>query len=154
MAKTSYAYDLSASKQRKIESPKLPEFKVIKTNKKALENKKSRATLILSVLFAFAMFMIISYRYNVISEKNLEVQKLENNLTQTKGVLASSEIKLDKAVDMTQVELYSKGQLGMQKPEKNQIVYVDIQNQSNTKTNESSNVLNKITGFVKGIFSK
>lgn len=154
MSKAAYAYDLNVQKKTKTFDEPKPKLVVIKTNKKAIESKKSKANLVMSVVIVFAMFMIISYRYNVISEKNLEVQKLEKSLIQTKGVLASSEIKLDKAVDMDKVELYSKGQLGMQKPEKNQIVYVDIQNQTSNNSDNSSNILNKVTDLVKGIFSK
>ncbi len=154
MARAAYAYDLSLEKQRKIIDEKVPKLKVIKTNKKAIESRKSRATLVMSVLIVFAMFMVVSYRYNVISEKNIEVQRLEKGLMETKGVLATAEIKLDKAVDINKVETYSKGQLGMQKPEKNQIVYVDIQNETNIKNYKDGNMLDKIVGIVKGVFSK
>lgn len=153
MARAAYAYDLDVQKQKKIVTEKSPKLRVINTNKKAIENRKSRTMLVMSVLIAFTMFMVISYRYSVISEKNLEVQTLEKNLTEAKSVLATSEIKLDKAVDMDKVETYSKGQLGMQKPEKNQIVYVDIENGTNAKNYIGSNLLNKVVDFVKGVFS-
>lgn len=152
--RNSYAYNLDVHKEKKIAEEKAPNLRVIKTNKKAIASKRSRMTSVMFVVIAFAMLMIVSYRYNVISEKNLEVQKLEKSLMATKGVLASTEIKLDKAVDIDKVETYSKGQLGMQKAEKSQIVYLDVQNSADVKVDKNNSVIQKIVGFVKGMFSK
>ena len=154
MSREAYAYDLNIQKKRKAAEEKAPNLRVIKTNKKAIVSKKNRMTVVTFVLIAFTMLMIVSYRYNIISERNLEVQKLEKNLLATKGVLASTEIKLDKAVDINKVESYSKGQLGMQKAEKSQIVYLDVQNSVSAKTAINNNIFDKISGFVKGVFSK
>ena len=154
MARNSNAYDLNIQKQRKTVVKKTPDLRVIKTNKKAVVNKKNRSSLVMFVVIAFAMLMIVSYRYNLISEKNIEVQKLEKNLMATKGALASTEIKLDKAVDIDKVESYSKGQLGMQKAEKSQIVYLDVQNSSNSKKDKTDGILGKVSTFIKGMFAK
>ncbi len=152
MPKSSYAYDLKVEKLLKVAQEKELKFKLIKTDKKIKEKKKGRVKLVASVVIVFAMFMAISCRYNAISEKNIEVQRLEKDLLSAKGVLATSEIKLEKAVDMDKLESYSKGQLGMQKPEKNQIIYLDVQNKANSSELKSDNFAVKILSSIKGFF--
>ena len=152
MSRSSYAYDLKVEKLLKVAQEKELNFKLIITDKKIKEKKKGRVKLVASAVIIFAMFMAISCRYNAISEKNIEVQRLEKDLLSAKGVLATSEIKLEKAVDMDKLESYSKGQLGMQKPEKNQIIYLDVQNKANSSELKSDNFAVKILSSIKGFF--
>lgn len=154
MARAGYAYDLGLEKKKKSEAQKLPELKLLKTNKKKLDNKKFKSSLITSMLFIFTMFMLISCRCNIISEKNLEVQELEKTLILAKSELATSEIKLDKAINMSKIEIYSKGQLGMQKPGKNQMVYLDVQNSNIETASNKNSMFIKIASVVKNGFDR
>lgn len=154
MARAGYAYDLGLEKKKKSEVQKLPELKLLKTNKKKLDNKKFKSSLITSMLFIFTMFMLISCRCNIISEKNLEVQELEKTLILAKSELATSEIKLDKAINMSKIEIYSKGQLGMQKPGKNQMVYLDVQNSNIETASNKNSMFIKIASVVKNGFDR
>ena len=128
-----YLYDLSLPEKKTVQ--KEEKFKLIKnTNKNSI--KTNKATLVLSTLMIFTMFMVITYRYNVISEKNLEVQQLKEDLEVAKSELATSAIALEQVMDVNYVESYAKQQLGMQKPEKSQLIYVNM---------EGSDTVSKVT---------
>ena len=149
-----YLYDLSLPEKKTVH--KEENFKLIKNTNKNSISKTNKATLVLSTLIIFAMFMIITYRYNVISEKNLQVQKLKEDLEIAKSELATSEIALEQVMDVNYVESYAKQQLGMQKPEKSQLIYVNMDTEDNVSKVSASNLFsqlaNKIQEFMKNVF--
>ena len=152
LAERKYPYDLSLPQKKKSVKAE-DKFKLIKNTTKNNISKKSKATLVLTTLFIFSMFMIITYRYNVISEKNLEVQKLKDRLEVAKSELATTQIAVDKVIDVNNVESYAKQQLGMQKPEKSQIVYVNMESEEVVQKASNSNMLYKCLDKIKGVIN-
>ena len=131
-----YAYDLSVPEIVPEHMPNKKDFKIVKTPKKVIKTNvnnapkakakpQSKLSLVLSVVALFAMALMISYRYNVISEKNLELQRLKMEQVTANSELATTEVWADRIIDKDTVESYAKQQLGMQKPEKSQIVYIN-----------------------------
>ena len=147
-----YLYDLSLPEKKTIQ--KEEKFKLIKNTNKNSISKTNKATLVLSTLIIFAMFMVITYRYNLISEKNLEVQQLKEDLSVAKSELATSEIALEQVMDVNYVESYAKQQLGMQKPEKSQLIYVNMDSSDIVSKVAEENVFNKLVQKVQNIIEK
>lgn len=147
-----YLYDLSLPEKKTIQ--KEEKFKLIKNTNKISISKTNKATLVLSTLIIFAMFMVITYRYNVISEKNLQVQNLKNDLVVAKSELATSEIALEQVMDVNYVESYAKQQLGMQKPEKSQLIYVNMESSDTVNKVSASNMFGELAQKVKGMIEK
>lgn len=125
--------------------------KVVKQNKKAkaVQNKNKVST-VAFILSGFAMSMIIIYRFNIINEKNLQSQSLKKELEQVDASLVSAQIEVEQNTDLTKIEAYAKQQLGMQKPGKNQTVYVDTSEASRVVSSEQSmNLLESVTNFIR-----
>ena len=152
LAERQYPYDLSLP-ERKTSKKAEDKFKLIKNSNNRIISKKSKATLVLKTLLVFAMFLIITYRYNVISEKNLKVQKLKDKLEVAKSELATTQIAVDKIIDVNNVEAYAKQQLGMQKPEKSQIIYVNMENEEAIEKVTGSNMIVKCFDKIKGVIN-
>jgi len=144
-----YLYDLSLPEKKPIK--KEEKFKLIKNTNKNSISKTNKATLVLTTLVIFAMFMVITYRYNVISEKNLQIQQLKDDLEVAKSELATSEIALEQVMDVNYVESYAKQQLGMQKPEKSQLIYVNMDSEETVTKVSASNMMSQLTEKIKGI---
>ena len=145
-----YAYDLSVPEYAPKRMPSKDDFKIIKNPdvnkvKKVKTKPKSKLSLLVSSLAIFAMCIIISIRYNTISEKNLELQRLKMEQTKVSSELATTEVQADKVIDKDKVEAYAKQQLGMQKPEKNQIIYVNSEMEVSVDEVSNQNV------FLKGL---
>lgn len=111
--------------------------------------KKNNVSVIVFILSVFAMTMLLTYRYNLISEKNLETIKLQNELSKVESSLLTSQIEVEQGTDLNKIEAYAKQQLGMQKPDKNQTIYVDTS--SNTSVVEVENNNNNIQNIVDNI---
>lgn len=146
-----YLYDLSLPEKKTVK--KEEKFKLIKNTNKNNISKSNKATLVLATLIIFTMFMVITYRYNVISEKNLQVQQLKEELEVAKSELATSEIALEQVMDVNYVESYAKQQLGMQKPEKSQLIYVNMESEESVNKVSASNMIMQFVEKIKEAIS-
>ena len=158
-----YAYDLSVPEIAPKYMPNKKDFKIVKSPKKVESAKntqnikkikaepKSKLSLILSVVALFTMAIVISYRYNLISEKNLEVQRLKMEQVTANSELATTEVAVKGIIDNDTVEAYAKQQLGMQKPEKSQMVYINSNYETKVEALGTENIFEKIIGKVKNL---
>ena len=123
--------------QRRVEHIKKvtskPKTKQQSKRIKAIQ-KKNKVAQVAFILTGFAMSMIIIYRFNVINEKNLKSQAL----------------KKQQNTDLNKIEAYAKQQLGMQKPGKNQTIYVDTSEASRVvNTKQNTTILEIVTNFIR-----
>lgn len=153
-------YESGSTAKKYSNYTKVAPRKNVKTGKNKYRSKqkvkaKNNVSIIAFILGVFSMAMVITYRFNVISEKNLEVQNLKSELTKVESSLLTSQIDVEQGTDFNKIEAYAKQQLGMQKPDKNQTIYVDTSlNGSSVEIEGSVNVVNKIVEGIKDIISK
>lgn len=163
IANKAYAYDLSVPEIVPQHMPNKKDFKIVKAPKKIQSkvstNKaskikakpKSQLSLILTVVAFFVMALVTSYRYNLISEKNLEVQRLKMEQVTANSELATTEVAIDRIIDKDTVESYAKQQLGMQKPEKSQIIYINSNYETKVEQVDSKNFFEKGLDILKNL---
>lgn len=78
-------------------------------------------------VLAFILCFSVIYRYSIILESNQEIKALEK---QYEGILSENQIlqgKIDRYLEMGEVEKIAREELGMMKPETYQIFYIDMQ---------------------------
>ena len=138
-------YYESTSTARKYSSyTKVEPRRNVKTGKNRRQNIKTKNNV-----------SVITYRYNVISEKNLQTQNLKSELSKVESNLLTSQIEVEQETDLNKIEQYAKQQLGMQKPDKNQTIYVDTsQTGSTVKVEDDDNLFNKIIQGIKDFINK
>ena len=158
IANRAYAYDLEVEKKEVEYLPNKRDFTLIKNTVKKIQSasnikakKKSELSLILSVVAMFAMFIILSYRTNLISEKNLELQRLSMKADNVNAVLATTEVKVSRVIDKENIETYAKQQLGMQKPDKSQLVYINSNYETKVESINEGNIVSKVVDKLKDI---
>ena len=158
IANRAYAYDLEVEKKEVEYLPNKRDFTLIKNTVKKIQSasnikakKKSELSLILSVVAMFAMFIILSYRTNLISEKNLELQRLSMKADNVNAVLATTEVKVSRVIDKENIETYAKQQLGMQKPDKSQLVYINSNYETKVESINEGNIVSKVGDKLKDI---
>ena len=160
IANRAYAYDLEVPKKKEEYIPSKKEFKLIKFpalkevvgKAEGIKSKpKTKLSLILSVVALFTMLIVLSYRYNVISEKNLEFQRLNEEAGNVNSILATTQVEVDQIIDKDRVEAYAKRQLGMQKPEKSQLVYINSDYETKVETINEGNIISNVVEKLKDI---
>lgn len=145
------AYDYN---ERETEYDFSKKFKILKGKNKPAKNEElkinkktkvnNKLSLILTTLSIFTMLFVVSYRYNIISEKNLKLQRLNIEQENVNAALIESEVKVSQNIDMNYIESYAKQQLGMQKPEKSQIVYINTNYESKVETIKKTDIITKV----------
>lgn|SRR5574344_448861 len=155
-----YGYYESGTAARKLEYAEKKTKNINKatgTKKVPQINKKSKTSTIVMILCIFSMALVLVYRYNVINEKNLQSQSLSSDLGKLESNLLTSQIEVEQNTDLNKIEAYAKQKLGMQKPDKNQTIYVDTSKTSNSVqvqdgTKFFQGVINNVTNFFSEIF--
>ena len=146
-ARKSYGYNYyeSGSAARKIDytyDEKKARRKNVNKKAKAQPKSKAKASSVIMIVCVFTMALVLVYRYNIINEKNLKSQSLASDLTKAESALVTSQIDVEQNTDLNEIEAYAKQKLGMQKPDKNQTIYVDT-----SKTNNSVELQDESTFF-------
>ena len=85
-----------------------------------------RRKYILMILFSFVLAVALIYRYSVVIETNDRVvrEKRELAALENENNLLRKQIGME--TDLEKVRLLAESKLGMQKPDKDQIVYIKV----------------------------
>ncbi len=156
-----YYQDGSAARQ--IVPDDIPKRKTNTTIKRNVSKKnyaraqqvqrRKNASMVAFILCGFTMSVIITYRFGLINEKNLMVQKLEKDLEVVSSQASTAQIEVDQNTDLNSIEAYAKQQLGMQKADSSQTVYIDTSQELNkVQVNQEASIIEKIINYIKGIF--
>ncbi len=122
-----YTYGTGALK---IEKPK-PRKKVRRgTSKKARKNVWSN---ILSILVITSLAFVLLARYAIITEKTSLLTKLRTEYETANSIVVQKEFNLEQEVDLQKIEEIATTRLGMQRPEKHQMVYINMNNTDYTE---------------------
>lgn len=137
---------VSGSAARAFEFPEEKITKSVskKRLKQAVKTKKVSKKTVVIIACLFAMLMVITYRNNMISESNLELLNLKSELNKVQSNLAATAMNVEQSTDLSKVEAYAKQQLGMQKPDKNQVVYIDTSKDANIVKENDTNLLQQV----------
>lgn len=154
--KFNYVTGSSARKYDYLDDyPKAKKTNARKTVKKTVVDKKIKTKTVFMISCLFVMLMIITYRFNVISESNLTLQNLKTELERVQSNLAATEMGVEQSTNLTQIEAYAKQKLGMQKPDKNQVVYIDTAKDTSIvkETNQSfvDEIIESIKEYINNI---
>lgn len=121
--------------------------------KRQQEQRRKKASMVAFILCGFTMSVIITYRFNLINEKNLEVQNLISKLETVSSEASTSQIAVDQNTDLNAIEAYAKQQLGMKKADSSQTVYIDTSESiDKIQVNQETTLWDKIINYIKGIF--
>lgn len=111
------------------------------TNKKiAKKEKKAKIKAILYVAVIFSVLLVISYRNSQITEKFAEVKNLKSNLAAVQKENEQLEVSIQSSINLSKIEKEAKEQLGMQKLDNGQKVYVSLQKKDHVEP-ASQNVM-------------
>lgn len=122
---TSSAYDIPPVYPGRSAAPPKP----IEKNTVSVDRyvSKGRITkMMVLVVIAFALCCTIIYRYASILESNQKINALEKQYIDVLATNQALQSKIDRGLEMGEIEEYARKELGMMKPESAQIFYVDM----------------------------
>ncbi|MBQ7986268.1 MAG: septum formation initiator family protein [Clostridia bacterium] len=135
-------YENTARVQKKVTEHK----QQTKAKAKAKAAKLHRTVSICAIMLALCAGFMISRNVAVYESRN-EVEALQKELNQLKEYSSQKAFELDQSLDLELIEETAKKKLGMTRPEKYQIVYVNI------KQDDVTEVTAKEVEGIKGAIS-
>lgn len=135
-------YENTARVQEKVEERR----QQTKTKAKAKTAKLHKTVSICAIMLTLCAAFMISRNVAVYESRN-EVEELQKELNQLKEYSSQKAFELDQNLDLELIEETAKKKLGMTRPEKYQIVYVNI------KQDDVTEVTAKEVEGIKGVFS-
>lgn len=111
--------------------------KIEKSNKKA--KAKPAFGKIAALVLAFAAAFVIVNGYVSINEANNEIAKLRSEYNDVLATNQSIQVKIDKTIDLNQLQSVAGEKLGMVRPERYQMFYVDLEMGDKTESAKKSN---------------
>lgn len=95
------------------------------------QKREAREKIVKRIVYAFmfgmfaAIALFIVYRFSLINEKFNDVEKAKKRLENSITINEQIQADIDSETDISYIENYAKYQLGMQKPQESQIIYVN-----------------------------
>ncbi len=118
--------------------------RVSAAKKRAARKGKLKTFAKCAIVFVLAIFMI--YRYVMISETGAKINELQNTYTGLSGSAQELQSKIDKSIDLESLEKRAEEDLGMVRPDRNQIFYVDMNGDDYGESTESEAKTGGISG--------
>jgi len=115
------------SPKKTVSQSKTPKIEEVKEVKKK-PRTKIRGNVILGVA-GFAVALTIVLRYAMINNMNMENIRLKKELESINNTNAQLKLAAERQINLSEIEVYAKENLGLQKPQNYQIEYINIDKQ-------------------------
>lgn len=151
--KNNYVHGNNAEK---IEYNVYEKNKVLKAKKRYKSYRKAKTLLIVTIVFFFAIFFSIMWRYGCITQLNKDIETLTSQYSDITSSNITSEVKINRNMSLAKVREYAISNLGMQEPDEYQITYLNIPKDSYSviSNNFKDDDYDDSSGFVALIFEK
>lgn len=108
---------------------------------------KFRWSVLVVGLICFGLSMVMIQRFAYLNEIDQEITKVQKQLFLIEASNKQKTLKMEESMDLKKLEEIAISQLGMNKPGKNQVVYVEVTNQDSAEILQ----LEKKQGFLEEI---
>ena len=156
--RNNYVYGTAAEK---IEYDVYKHNEVLKEKKKYRANRLIKVKMVVGILLLFSLGLIVMYRYALIAEINFKISSKEKQYEELKNENSRLKVAIENETNLSKITQVAQNELGMQKPDKYQIVYIEVPKTSFTVTSEQykdnagkastflAELVNKIEMFMK-----
>lgn len=151
--------------------PSMPKRRIQQDDTERKNREKERAQMIARKVTIFRILYIVTLAFSAmfmiskfvaVYDTEQEIKTLKKNLEQKQSYTSQKIFEMEQSVDLTEVEKIASTELGMQRPEKHQIIYVDVKTNDVTEVtasdvegikNRSAGFFDKLKENIIGIFS-
>ena len=145
------AYKLPEERPRRAPAKKRKKKTVRRTRKQmALRKKMIRRVCVIATVAVSASFMIS--QFVAVNEGDRQIESLRKRLSNTEAATSQMIFDMEQSVDLAEIEKQATTRLGMQRPEKYQIIYVNVKQDDMTEktAGEVEGTGNRIMNMIKG----
>lgn len=160
MIQREYEY-VQGNTAKQLEYDVYEENTVLREKRRYKNNRKLKVKMVLSILAVLIAGMTVMYRFAVITQLSYNINQNENKYDELRNENSLLKVQVETQTDLTAIKTAAENRLGMQKPDKSQIVYIKvprndytmvINTQEQARSGEGG-ILKSITGKAAGLLS-
>lgn len=160
MKQRDYEY-IHGSAAKQLDYDVYEENKVLKAKKQYKNNRKAKFKLVISILAVLIVGLAVVYRFALITQMSYGINETEKQYDKLRNENSKIRVQVEQDTDLTNIRQLAETRLGMQMPDKSQIVYISVQKNDhtvvmNTKdedTKANANILTAFISKVAGLFN-
>lgn len=160
MKQTDYEY-IQGSAARQLDYDVYEENRVLKAKKQYKNNRKAKFKLVISMLAFLIAGLAVVYRFALITQISYNINESEKHYYDLRNQNSIIRVQVEQDTDLTSIKQLAETRLGMQKPDKSQIVFINVEKNDhtvvmNTKDEDAKTDANIFTAFTSkaaGLFN-
>jgi cell division protein FtsL len=117
---------ISGTSARKLSYDVYEENIVLKAKRKQKSNNRAKFNLVLSIFVVFILVFLVIYRYALITELNYNINESLKSYSEIKNENSILKVDIEKDTDLSKMRQIAEDKLGMHKPDKFQVIYVNV----------------------------
>ncbi len=159
MIQKDYEY-VHGSAARQLEYDVYEENQVLKAKKRYKSNRKAKLKMVVEIIAVLLAGLAVVCRYAIITKINYELNKQEVVYQEIRNANSVLKVQIETKTDLNEVKEAAENRLGMQMPDKSQIIYINVPRNdytvvmvNDTQTGNSEgivgNILDKAAGLMR-----
>ena len=160
MVQKDYSY-IQGSAARQLQYDVYEENTVLKAKKRYKSYRKVKFKLVLSILAVLFAGLIVMYRFAAITQLSYNINQKEKIYSELRNENSMLKVQVETETDLADIKETAETRLGMQIPDKSQIVYIRVPRNDYTVVmnaqevsseadyNIVNTIVNKVAGLVK-----
>ncbi len=125
MIQKDYEY-VHGSAARQLEYDVYEENKVLKAKKRYKSNKKIKLRMVVAIIAVLAAGLAVMCRYAIITKVSYDLNKLEKDYEKIRNENSVLKVQIETKTDLNEIKEAAEKRLGMQMPDKSQIIYIKV----------------------------
>jgi cell division protein FtsL len=158
LSEKNYGY-VEGTAARQLEYDVYEENKVLREKKRYKNNRKVKLKSVFTIVAILAAALAVMCRYAIITEMSYEINQKETEYNTLRNANALLKVQIETETNLTDIKEIAETRLGMQTPDKSQLVYINVPREDYTITldpkdetvgsgNVLKNFINKLAGLV------
>jgi cell division protein FtsL len=148
-----YGY-VEGSAARKLEYDVYEENKVLREKKRYKNNRKVKLKSVLTIVAILAAALAVMCRYAIITEISYKISQKETEYNNLKNDNSLLKVQIETETNLTDIKETAEARLGMQTPDKSQIVYIKVPREDYTITLDPKNETDGNESILKTFINK
>ncbi len=120
-------YDyVHGSAARQLEYDVYEENKVLKAKKRYKSNRKVKLKMVVAIIAVLTAGLVVMCRYAIITKVNYDFIQKEKEYQEIRNENSLLKVQIESKTDLNEVREVAENRLGMQMPDKSQIIYINV----------------------------
>lgn len=131
MKQKDYGY-VHGSAARKLDYDVYEENKILKAKKQYKNNRKAKFKLVVSILAVMVAGLAVVYRFALITQISYSIHESQKDYNDFRNANSRMRVQIEQDTDLNSIKQLAEARLGMQMPDKSQLVYIQVKKTDHT----------------------